>query len=193
MTPLDAKKLRSLEGGPSFALGDRVYRLSWDIAWLLLCRWTPPPLHGWRRFVLRLFGAQIAPTAHVYGSARIWSPRLLRMAAHSCLARDANCYNMAMVTLGKYVIVSQGAHLCGGTHDVDDPHFQLTIKPITLMDSAWVAAEAFVGPGVTMAEGAVLGARGVTFKDIAAYEIHAGNPARLIRQRLRMEAKATNG
>jgi putative colanic acid biosynthesis acetyltransferase WcaF len=119
----------------------------------------------------------------VYGSARIWYPRNLEMSAHSCLGPRVNCYSMDRVSIGEMAIVSQGAHICAGTHDIGDPDFQLLTKPIRIGSRAWIAAEAFVGPGVTIGEGAVLGARSVAFRDIHAWEVHVGNPAKKVRFR----------
>jgi putative colanic acid biosynthesis acetyltransferase WcaF len=90
---------------------------------------------------------------------------------------------MAAIRLGPYALVSQRAHLCAGTHDIDDAHFQLRTAPITIEANAWVAAEAFVGPGVTMHQGAVLGARGVLFKDLPENAVAVGNPAKVVRLR----------
>ena len=103
----------------------RLFRAAWITAWTLLARWTPPPFHPWRRLVLRLFGARVAPAARVYASARIWYPPNLAMGPHSSLGPHANCYAMDRVTIGAYATVSQGAQLCAGTHDVDSRHFQL--------------------------------------------------------------------
>jgi putative colanic acid biosynthesis acetyltransferase WcaF len=91
---------------------------------------------------------------------------------------------MARITLGAHVTVSQDACLCAGSHDIDDPDFQLLTKPIVIGDHAWVAAGAFVGPGVTIGDGAVLGARAVTFKDLPEWEVYAGNPASFSRNRV---------
>ncbi len=183
MYPLDAALTNPREGGPSFALRHRLLRLAWGLVWGLLGTWTPVPLYAWRRLLVRAFGARIAPTAFIHPGVRIWYPPNLEMHDFSWLARGVNCYCMAPIILGRYAVVSQGAHLCAGTHDIDDPNFQLIVRPITLGPNAWVAAEAFVGPGVTLGEGAVLGARGVLFKDIAPFEVAAGNPARVIRKR----------
>jgi putative colanic acid biosynthesis acetyltransferase WcaF len=90
---------------------------------------------------------------------------------------------MASITLEQHAVASQGAHLCTGLHDIEDPDFQLSARPIVLEERAWVAAEAFVGPGVTIHQGAVLGARGVLFKDAEAWGVYVGNPAVLIRKR----------
>lgn len=79
--------------------------------------------------------------------------------------------------------MSQGVHLCAGTHDIDDENFQLYAEPITVAAHAWLAAEAFVGPGVTVGEGAVLGARGVAFTDLLPWTVYVGNPARELRKR----------
>jgi putative colanic acid biosynthesis acetyltransferase WcaF len=153
--------------------------------------WTPVPLHGWRRGLVRLFGARIDRTAKIYPGVRIWYPPNLTMGRFATLGPNVTCYAMAAVTLHDYALVSQRAHLCAGTHDIDDPAFQLRAHPIVVGREAWIAAEAFVGPGVNVGEGAVLGARGVTVKDLEGGGVYAGNPARKIRDR--MPAAYTSG
>lgn len=174
---------RPLEGGATFTLGHRLQRLCWQVAWLALAAWTPSFLWRWRGAVLRAFGARLHHTAIVRASARIWWPGHLTMGAHSSLGPRATCYNVAPVTLAPFAIVSQGAHLCTAGHDIDRPDFPLTAAPITIGPYGWVAAEAFVGPGVTVGEGAVLGARGVSFRDLAPWTVYAGNPAEAVRER----------
>lgn len=183
LQPLDGLAARAWEGGPSFALSNRLHRLAWGIAWLLLARWTPPPMRGWRRWLLRRFGAQVAPTANVYGSARIWSPANLVIGDHAAIGPGAIVYSMARVTIGPHAIISQRAHLCAGTHDIEDAAFQLQARPITIGARAWIAAEAFVGPGVSIGEGAVLGARGCAMRDLAPWTVYGGNPAAVLRAR----------
>jgi putative colanic acid biosynthesis acetyltransferase WcaF len=94
---------------------------------------------------------------------------------------------MAKITIGPYSIVSQGVHLCAGTHDINDPSFQLRTKPIEIGARAWIGAEAFVGPGVIVGEGAVLGARAVAFTNLSPWSVYVGNPAQKIRERPRWE------
>lgn len=183
-TPLDARLARSLEGGPSFPLGNRLYRALWRLAWAVLAAWSPPSLHAWRRIVLKLFGARLGPGAHVYASVRVWDPRNLVMGAGSCLGARVDCYSMASIRLADGAIVSQDACLCAGSHDIDDPAFQLVARSIVIGERAWIAAGAFVGPGVSVGEGAVLGARGVAFRDLQAWSVYVGNPARRVRVRV---------
>ena len=190
---LDAQVSRPTEGGASFSLYNRLCRLAWNVTWALLASWTPPVMAGWRRFLLRSFGAKISPTAMVYSSAIIWYPPYLTVGHHATIGPGARIYCQAPVDIGDYAIVSQRAHLCAGEHDIDDPHFQLVSQPIRLEARAWVAAEAFVGPGVTVAEGAVLGARGVAFKDLAAWHVYAGNPAKMVRRRANLAAPLREG
>ncbi|WP_417247855.1 hypothetical protein [Celeribacter sp.] len=161
----------------SFSLRNRLERLAFSVAWLLLARWTPPPMHGLRRGLLRLFGAQIGTGAHIYSSARIWHPKNLVMADDAAIGPRAQIYNMGTITIGKHAVISQGAHLCAGTHDHRVRNFQLLAKPIVIGDGAWVAAEAFVGPGVTVGADAVAGARAVCTRDLAPNTVYAGNPA----------------
>jgi putative colanic acid biosynthesis acetyltransferase WcaF len=101
----------------------------------------------------------------------------------SAIGEHALIYNLGFVEIGSYATVSQGAHLCAGTHDYTDPAMKLLKPPILIGDEAWICADAFVGPGITVGEGAVAGARAVVVKDVAPWQIVAGNPARVIGQR----------
>jgi putative colanic acid biosynthesis acetyltransferase WcaF len=163
--------------GASFSLRNRLARLAWQLVYTLLFRPTPPPLHAWRRCLLRCFGAHIAAGCHIYSDARIWAPWNLHMAAKSCLGPRVICYSMAPIYLGERVVVSQGAHLCTGSHDYTSATFPLYAKPITIGSDAWICTEAFVGPGVQIGEGAVIGARAVAVRSQAAWMVCAGNPA----------------
>jgi len=185
VTVLGEETANSLRGGPSFSLRHRIFRATWSLCWLLLASWTPPPFHAWRRLLLRAFGAKIAPTARVYGSASIWYPPNLEMGEHSVLGWRTLCYSMDRILIEDYANVAQCAFLLTGTHDIDDPNFQLRTKPIRIGRHAWVAACATVGPGVNLGEGAVLGGAAVAFKDLKPWTVYIGNPAREIRKRKR--------
>ncbi len=179
----DARQARPLEGGASFSLGNKLHRVAWGLTWLVLARFTPPPLHFWRRLVLRAYGAKVGAGAMVYGSAKIWLPANLELGANATIGPGARLYNQGRIRIGARSVISQRAHICASTHDVNDPDFQLQLRPIAIGEQCWIAAEAFVGPGVTLADGAVLGARGALFKDAEAGGVYSGNPAVLIRKR----------
>lgn len=169
--------------GPSFSQRNRLARLLWHFVWLLLFRPSPPSMHAWRCWILRRFGASIGSPCYVYNSVEIWAPWQLHMADHSTLARRVICYSMAPVKLGKRAVVSQGVHLCTGSHDYESENFQLYAKPIQIGDDVWVCADAFIGPGVTIATGAVIGARAVVTHDQPAWTVSAGNPCCPIKPR----------
>lgn len=166
---------------------DRLRRLVWGIARLLLYRPTPVTLHGWRAHVLRAFGAKIEGRVYVYPDVVIWAPWNLQMAPGSCLGPGTICYNVASIKLGCGVTVSQRSHLCTASHDFDDPRFPLTGAPITFGDRSWIAAEVFVGPGVTVGSDAVILARGVVVRDAPPGAVMGGNPARHLRDRVLRE------
>ncbi|MBT0668340.1 putative colanic acid biosynthesis acetyltransferase [Novosphingobium profundi] len=182
-TPLDASQSSTLAGGPSFSLANRMARVLWGVSWLLLARWTPPPCHRWRRFVLKRFGARIAPGARVHASVRIWLPANLSIGEDSLIGPGAHLYNQGHIAIGSGTVISQGAYICASSHDVRDPKFQLVLKPVRIGDGCWVAADAFVGPGVHIGDGAVLAARGALFSDAQAGGIYRGNPAAFVRAR----------
>ncbi len=167
----------------AFSLTNRVARAIWQLSWLLLFRATPVPLHFWRRFLLRLFGAEMAPGSKVYPSARIWAPWHLSMHEHSCIGPYVDCYNCAPIELGAYSVVSQYSYLCTGTHDYTSLALPLITNPIVLGRRSWVCADVFVGPGVRIGEGAVVGARSSVFKNVPEWCVVAGNPARVLKPR----------
>jgi putative colanic acid biosynthesis acetyltransferase WcaF len=167
----------------SFAWSHLMFRAVWNMTWLLLAAWTPPPMHPWRRLLLNLFGARISKGARVYGSARIWYPPNLEMGKGAVLGWHVHCYTMDKIILEDFAEVAQFNHLVTGTHDTESDKFQLYTKPIRICSHAWIASGCFIGPGVVVNEGAVLGARGVTFKDLEPWTIYGGNPARPIRPR----------
>lgn len=190
MTILDARESAPSEGGPSFSLGNRLLRALWIPVWCLGAAWTPRQLHGWRRMLLRAFGARMAPGSDVRGSARVWYPPHLEMHDDAVIGPRVNCYTMGPIVIGRGALVSQGAHLCAGTHDADTPEFQLKARPITVGAQVWIAAEAFIGPGARIGEGAVVGARAVVFGELQPWTVYSGNPARPIRARRRIALPA---
>lgn len=165
---------------------NRLLRALWGITWITLFRPTPRLLHGWRRLLLRAFGARIGRGVVVHPSVRVWAPWNLEMGDYSCLGPQVDCYTVTSIRIGSYATVSQYSFLCAASHDIDSPDMKLITAPITLGDHVWVAADAFVGPGVTVQEGAVVGARTSAFKDVTAWTVVAGNPARVIRLRSRV-------
>lgn len=167
----------------SFGPKNRAARVAWGLVYQGFFKWTPRPMHGVRARLLRLFGAKLGRKCHVYPRARIWAPWNLEMADHACLADDVNCYSMALIRIGEKAVVSQGAHLCAGTHDYEDPKFQLYALPITIGAHVWICTEAFVGPGVEISEGSVIGARAVVTQSMPAWTVCAGNPCKPIKPR----------
>jgi putative colanic acid biosynthesis acetyltransferase WcaF len=167
---------------PPPSLSDKIRRFAWSLVQGTVYRWSPVPLHGWRRMLLRLFGAKVAAGAHPYPDAKVWAPWNLIMERQSCLGPRSICYSAGLVHLGENAVISQGAHLCAATHDHRHPDFTLMIAPIVIESHAWVAAEAFVGPGVTIGTRAVVGARSVAMKDVPPGKVVAGNPATCVAQ-----------
>lgn len=163
---------------------NQIVRLLWGIVWPS-GTWFLPRSMGmpWKRMLLRLFGAHIAPTANVYSSVKVYYPANLWMDEHSCLASDVDCYNVAPIHIGAQSTVSQGAFLCTAGHDITDPKNHLITRPIIIEDQAWIGAKAYVGMGVTVHQGAVVGATASVYKDVEPWTVVGGNPAKVIKKR----------
>ena len=167
-----------------YPIKNKVKRMIWNWVWTLFFRPSPRLLFSWRNFLLRLFGAQIGKGVHVYPSAKIWAPWNLELRDFAGLGDYVDCYCVAKITIGRKATVSQYSYLCSASHDISDPSLRLTSAPIVISDGAWVFADAFIGPGVTIGEGAVVGARASVFKDVDAWVVVGGNPARFIKKRV---------
>ena len=133
---------------PSFTLRHRLRRLAWNVVHALLFRPSPRPFHAWRAWLLHLFGARLGEGCHVYPGVKVWAPWNLRLGNFVGVADGVTLYCMDYIEIGDYAVISQGAHLCGGTHDYNSANFQLVVKPIFIGAHAWVCAEVFIHPGV---------------------------------------------
>ena len=160
-------------------------RWLWAFVQATLFRWSPRPWHGWRGRMLRLFGADIPEPGKVvvFPSARITYPWRLHLQPRSMIGRNVTIYNLGDITLEYGANISQNCHLCAGTHDFDVWSMPLVTKPIIIGRNVWVAADVFIGPGVTIGELSVIGARSVVIKDMPPRMICAGHPCRPIKPR----------
>lgn len=169
---------------------NKLARGFWLCVYWVLFRFSPVPLHTWRASLLRLFGASVGKKVRIYPSARIWAPWNLTMADESCIGPGVDCYCVDRVELGPRSVVSQRAFLCTAGHDYNRQGLPLITAPIVLYADAWVTAEVYVGPGVVLHEGAVALARSVVVRDVEAWCVVAGNPAKPVKRRARLGGEA---
>jgi len=158
--------------------------MAWNMVHLILFRPSPIPLHGWRSFLLRIFGAKVGKGVHVYPKVTIWAPWNLELADQCGVANEAILYSQGKIKIGFRTTISQRTHLCAGTHDYTKPGFPTITKPITIGDNVWIAAEAFVHPGMVIGDGCVIGARSVVTTDMPAWTVCTGHPCQPVKARI---------
>lgn len=144
---------------------------------------SPRPCWGWRRFLLRLFGARIGKQVRIAQSARISIPWNIEIADEAAIGDQAILYSLGLISIGRRTTVSQNVHLCAGTHDYQDPSMPLIKSPIVIGNGVWICADAFIGPGVNIGDSSIVAARAVAVKNVPREAIVAGNPARMIKVR----------
>ena len=160
-------------------------QLLWRLVNMTLFRCLALPCFNLLRiWLLRLFGARVSCTADIYPSCKIWAPWNLQVGDHSCLAPRVEIYNKDVVTIADNVVISQGSQLFTASQDISQSTNPLITAPIRIEHSVWVAAGCFIGKGVTIGEGAVVGARACVFRDVEAWTVVGGNPARFIKKRV---------
>ena len=168
-----------------FSFKIKVLKKIWFLVWVVTISWLPKAgFNGWIRRIYRLFGAQIPNTSGVHPTANIYMPWNLKMGPYSTIASHVNMLNAAPVIIGKNCVISERAYICCASHNIySNAHEQIN-APSVMSDRSWVCAEAFVGMGVTIGEGAVVGARAAVFKDVEPWTVVGGNPARVIKKRV---------
>ena len=169
---------------------EQLGRVAWWLGRFFLFRYTLRTMYGWRRRVLRLYGARIEAGAIVHRTVSIEFPCRLEMETGACLGPRVRVYNLDAVHIGEFATVSQDSTLCAATRDYTRPGMDLITRPITIGRGAWVAAEAFVGPGVRIGDNAVIGARSVVTRDMPDGMVCAGNPCRPFKPRLAREPES---
>jgi putative colanic acid biosynthesis acetyltransferase WcaF len=167
-----------------YSVRQQVQRVLWWVGSFFLFKLSLRPMYGWRRWVLRLYGAKLGDHVCIQRSARIEFPWNLEMGRFSCIGEGAWVYNLAPITVGEFATISQRVFLCTGSHDYTKPQMPLVTKPIVVGRGAWLAADVFVGPGVRVGDHAVVAARSVVVKDLPAEMVCAGHPCKPLKPRL---------
>jgi putative colanic acid biosynthesis acetyltransferase WcaF len=165
--------------------GEVARRLLWGLVQATLFRWSPRPWHGFRARLLRLFGADIPEPGRVvvFPTATVVFPWRLALEPRSMVGPQVRLYNLAAITLRRGANLSQRCHLCAGTHDFLRWSMPLVARPIVIGENAWLGADVFVGPGVTIGELCVVGARAVVVRDLPPRQVCVGHPCRPVKTR----------
>ncbi|WP_228853139.1 putative colanic acid biosynthesis acetyltransferase [Aegicerativicinus sediminis] len=153
-----------------------------------LCQWflfnpSPQVCYGWRRFLLRLFGAKIGKGVLIRPSVKIVYPWKVTIGDYSWIGDEVNLYSLGQIQIGKNTVISQKSYLCGGGHDYTNRNFPIYSKPIIIEDDCWISTDVYIAPGIRVGEGTVVGARSSVFKDLPAGKICYGSPAIVIKER----------
>jgi len=168
----------------SFSLKNKISRLIWNFTRLILFRPFASRLFiKWRVLVLKCFGAKIDWSTNIYASVKIWAPWNLEVGKNSSLGPQVDCYNQGRITIGSNTIVSQKTYLCASTHNYAQKDFPLILKPIIIGNGVWIAADAFIAPGITIEDNAVIAARAAVVRNVEKNNIVGGNPAQFIKTR----------
>jgi putative colanic acid biosynthesis acetyltransferase WcaF len=156
----------------------------WWIVQAILFRPSPQFMYSWRRFLMRLFGAKVGKNVILRPSMHTQFPWKVSIGENSWIGDDVVLYSLGRIEIGANVVVSQKSYLCTGSHDYQVNTFPIYAKPIILEDECWLATDVYVGPGVTIGKGTVVGARSSVFKSLPENKVCVGSPARIIKDRI---------
>lgn len=166
-----------------WTMSGRIKMLLWEFCWTIFCSWTPKPVNPWRIFWLKIFGATIYGRPFVHQRARIKIPWNLTLHDRACLSDRTNAYSLGKIVLFEHATAAQEAYLCTGTHAFDQPAKNLITSAVIIEAHAFVGARAFILPGITIGERAIVGACSVVTKSVAPHTVVTGNPAKLLERK----------
>lgn len=166
-----------------WSFSTRIKLLCWEYIWFFLCSWTPKPANAWRVLWLKIFGAKIYGRPFVHQRARIQIPWNLTLHNRACLGDRANVYTLGDIEIFENATIGQEAYLSTGTHAFDKESMNLITSKITIKANVFIGARAFILPGITIGEFAIVGACSVVTKDVEARTVVGGNPAKYIKKR----------
>lgn len=155
----------------------------WWIVQALFFRSSPQFLYGWRRWLLRRFGAKVGKGVIIRPTVRTQFPWKVSIGDYAWIGDDVVLYSLGPIKIGENAVVSQKSYLCTGSHDMTQEDFPIFQKPIHIEPECWIATDVFIGPGVTIGRGTVVAARSSVFKDLPAGKLCMGSPAKIIRDR----------
>ncbi|GAB3627439.1 transferase [Pandoraea terrae] len=155
----------------------------WWCVQALLFRTSPRVCNGWRRMLLRLFGARVGKHVIIRPSAHVTYPWKISIGDYAWIGEDVTLYSLGPIDIGAHSVVSQGTYVCAGDHDYRLPDFPIRGPAVRIGDQVWIASGVFVAPGACVADGAVVGARSTVVGQLPAAMVCLGNPARPVRPR----------
>lgn len=160
-----------------------LYVQLWWVVQASLFRWSPQFAYGFRRWLLRCFGATIGKNVVIRPSATITYPWNLRVGDYAWIGDDVVIYDLGEIDIGAHAVVSQRSYLCAGDHDSRHVDFPIRAHKVRIGEGSWIATDVFIGPGVTIGEGTIVGARSSVFKDLPGGAVCHGNPCKIVRER----------
>lgn len=155
----------------------------WWIVYALFFKPSPQVFYGWRRFLLRVFGAKIGKKVIIRPSVQITYPWKVKIGNYSWVGDDVVLYSLGEIEIGSNTVISQRSYICTGSHDYNKLDFPIYAKKILIEDGCWLATDVFVAPDVTIKKGVIVGARSSVFKDLESLSVYAGYPAKFIKKR----------
>lgn len=173
-----------------FSKNEKIRRLLWTITQATIFRFSPRRADNWRAWLLRCFGAKVGRVKLLRSTVRIEVPWNIEIGDGAQIGDRVYLYSLGPISIGEHTVISQFCHICAGTHDFERSDFPLLRVPIRIGDRCWIAAETYVAPGVTIADGVVVGARGGVMKDLPAWSVCIGSPAKPVRPRYLFDARS---
>lgn len=180
----DIQNLNSYSTPENFRGKSKLFVQLWWLVYALFFRPSPQIFYGWRRFLLKCFGAKIGKDVIIRPTARITYPWKVQIGDYSWIGDDVVLYSLGKITIGNNSVISQKSYICTGTHDYKSHDFRIYAEEIIIKDKCWLATDVFVSPGITINEGVVVGARSTVISDLKPFSVYLGSPAKFYKNRL---------
>lgn len=177
------QELKTFKLPSNFRGKSALYVQLWWFTYAVFFKPSPQVFYGWRRFILRSFGAKIGKKVIIRPSAQITYPWKVSIGDYSWIGDNVVLYSLGSITIGCNSVISQRSYLCTGSHNYTKSDFPIYAKEIIIKDNCWLATDVFVSPGITINEGTIVGARSTVLNNLDSYSVYVGLPAKFIKKR----------
>lgn len=164
----------------------------WWLVQASIFQHSPQFAYGFRRWILRLFGASIGNGAIIRPSVTVTYPWKVIIGEHAWIGDDVVLYSLGQIDIGAHTVISQRCYICTGDHDYSEVDFPIRSRRISIDRESWIASDVFIAPGVHIGKGVVIGARSTVFSDMPSEMICYGYPCKPVKKRLTQRSRTQN-
>lgn len=151
---------------------------------LMLLRWVGYiPFHTIRNLKYKFFGIKIGKGSTIHCWANFFDPKNVSIGDDTIIGDHAFLDGRDKLIIGNHVDIASSVMIYNSEHDLESMEFKARTEPVIISDYVFIGPRVTIMPGVKIGKGAVVAGGAVVTKDVPAFTIVGGVPAKPIGER----------